>query len=298
MSDYILSAESNMDLSKEYADFLDVVVLKSNYELDGEVYLDDFGESLDMKEFYKSMEEGAQPTTSRINTQEYLDHLRKYLDDGKDIIHVCLSTGLSGQFDSLVDAVETLKEEYPDRNIYPVDSRMGSYGIGLLVAKMSKLKKEGMPIDELYDWAIENRLHVINYTSNKNLEYVARGGRISKTAANIGGLLQICPVIEVNDEGELKVISKIRTENKLIDYMVKNMKENAIGSTDYNDQAFIGTCNNRKLASQIKEAIEEEFKNIDGGVQIFDIGPTIGSHIGPGAVGLFYWGHDRMQSKK
>ena len=295
MTDYILSCESTMDLSVDYIkNNLDVSVINANYELNGENYLDDFGQSLDMKSFYNNMREGAKPTTSRINTGEYVNYLKPLLESGQDVIHVCLSTGMSGQFDSMLEAIQILKEEYPERKVYPVDSKMASSGVGLLVSKLSKLKKEGMAIDDLYNWAEENKLHVISYTSNENLEYVARGGRISKTAASIGGVLHICPLIEVDDEGRMIVTGKIRTRKKLLKAIISKIEDNAIGGSDYNDQIFISNADNMELVNEIKSMIEEKFPNIDGGVQAFDIGPTIGSHIGPGAISIFYWGKERM----
>ena len=167
-----------------------------------------------------------------------------------------------------------------------------------MVSKLSKLKKDGMNAEKLYNWAQENKLHVINYTSNENLEYVARGGRISKTAASIGGVLHICPLIEVDDDGHMIVIAKIRTKKKLLKNLLERIKENAIDGDDYNDQFFISTADNMELANEAKKMIEEALPNIDGGVKIFNIGPTIGSHIGPGTLAIFYWGKERMAGNK
>ncbi|WP_297282003.1 DegV family protein [uncultured Anaerococcus sp.] len=294
MTDYILSCESTMDLSIDYVKELDVSVINANYELNGETYIDDFGQSLDMKSFYDNMRNGSTPTTSRINTGEYVSYLRPLLQEGHDVIHICLSTGMSSQYESLLEAINILKEEFPDRKVYPVDSKMASAGVGLLVSKLSKLKKEGMGIEDLYHWAEENKLHVINYTSNENLEYVARGGRISKTAANIGGMLHICPLIEVDNEGYMIVTTKIRTRKKLLNVILKKIEDNAIGGFDYNEQFFISTADNMELANEAKAMIEEKFPNIDGGVKISSIGPTVGSHIGPGTIAIFYWGKERL----
>lgn len=298
MTDYILSCESTMDLSVEYVKQLDVSVINANYELNGENYLDDFGQSLDMKTFYDNMRQGAAPSTSRINTGEYLEYLKPLLDKGNDVVHICLSTGMSSQYESLLEAINILKEDYPDRKIYPVDSKMASAGVGLLVTKLASLKKNGMGIEELYTWAEENKLHVINYTSNENLEYVARGGRISKTAASIGGVLHICPLIEVDDEGHMIVTGKIRTRKKLLKTILEKMQANAIGGLDYNEKVFISTADNMDLSNEAKEMIEEAFPNIDGEVEIFNIGPTVGSHIGPGTIAVFYWGKERMAGNK
>ncbi len=298
MTDYILSCESTIDLSVDYVNKLDVSVINANYELDGKNYLDDFGQSLNMKTFYDNMRQGASPSTSRINTGEYLENLKSLLEKGQDVVHICLSTGMSSQYESLLEAINILKEDFPERKIYPIDSKMASAGVGLLVSKLSKLKKEGMNAEQLYNWAQENKLHVINYTSNENLEYVARGGRISKTAASIGGVLHICPLIEVDDQGHMIVTSKIRTRKKLLKTLLQKMKDNAIGGQGYNDQVFISTADNIELSNEVKEMIEEAFPHIDGGVKIFNIGPTVGSHIGPGTIAIFYWGKERMAGNK
>ncbi|MFO3715890.1 DegV family protein [Anaerococcus cruorum] len=298
MTDYILSCESTIDLSVDYVNKLDVSVINANYELDGKNYLDDFGQSLNMKTFYDNMRQGASPSTSRINTGEYVEYLKSLLEKGQDVVHICLSTGMSSQYESLLEAINILKEDFPERKIYPIDSKMASAGVGLLVSKLSKLKKEGMNAEQLYNWAQENKLHVINYTSNENLEYVARGGRISKTAASIGGVLHICPLIEVDDQGHMIVTSKIRTRKKLLKTLLQKMQDNAIGGQDYNDQVFISTADNIELSNEVKEMIEEAFPHIDGGVKIFNIGPTVGSHIGPGTIAIFYWGKERMAGNK
>lgn len=293
MSDYIISSESIMDLSADYVKELGVSFIKSNYELNGEIYLDDFGQSLDMEEFYRNMEEGAAPSTAAINTQAYLDYFEEILKKDMDIIHVCLSSGLTTQYSCLLQAVDILKEKYPERKIYPIDSRMASSGVGLLVDKLVILKNEGMSIEDLYKWAEENSLNVISYTSNENLEYVARGGRISKTAANIGNLLKICPLIEIDDEGYMQVTQKIRTKKKLLKALVDRMEKNAIGGLNYNDKLFISHANNKKAAEELKEMMEDRFKKISS-IDIFEIGPTIGSHIGPGTITMFYWGEKRL----
>lgn len=293
MSDYIISSESIMDLSADYVKELGVSFIKSNYELNGEIYLDDFGQSLDMEEFYRNMEEGAAPSTAAINTQAYLDYFEEILKKDMDIIHVCLSSGLTTQYSCLVQTVDILKEKYPERKIYPIDSRMASSGVGLLVDKLVILKNEGMSIEDLYKWAQENSLNVISYTSNENLEYVARGGRISKTAANIGNLLKICPLIEIDDEGYMQVTQKIRTKKKLLKTLVDRMEKNAIGGLNYNDKLFISHANNKKAAEELKEMMEDRFKKISS-IDIFEIGPTIGSHIGPGTITMFYWGEKRL----
>lgn len=298
MTDYILSAESTIDLNIEDVKELGISVINANYQLEDTEYLDDFGQSLDMKEFYDNMRSGAIPSTSMINTNAFIQYFRPILQEGKDIIHICLSSGMSSQLSSLNAAFDSLKEEFPDRKMYAVDSLMASAGVGMLVVRLAALKAEGMDIDSLYQWAMDNRLHVINYTSNENLEYVARGGRISKTAASIGGMLHICPVIEVDNDGRMIVTSKIRTNKKLIKAWVDKMEKNAFDGIDYNDDVFISHADNIELASQLKDKIKERFPKLEKEIKLSNIGPTIGSHIGPGAIALFYWGEERMVGYK
>ena len=292
MTEYIISSESIIDLPIDFVEKLDVNIINSNYMIDDKIYLDDFGKSLDMEIFYENMENGATPTTSAINTGEYVEYFREILKTGKDIIHVCLSSGISGQYNFLLQAIDILKEEFPERKINPVDSRMASSGVGLLVIKLIELKESGMDLESLYNWAMDNRLKVINCTSNENLEYVARGGRISKTAADIGTLLKICPIIEVNNDGEMIVTTKIRTRKKLLKKMMKMMKENAIDGTDYDDYIIITHAKNIEFAQEFKEEIKKDFPKAK--IIIANNGPTIGSHIGPGTITLFYWGNKRF----
>lgn len=291
MSDFIISSESIMDLSSEYVEELGVSFIKSNYELNGKIFLDDFGKSLDMDSFYRDMENGSCPSTAAINTQEYLNYFKELFKEGKDILHVCLSSGLSTQYSCLLQAIEILKEDYPDRKIYTLDSKMASSGVGLIVKKLVDYKNKGLSIEELYQWAEENYLHLNCYTSNENLEYLARGGRISKTAAGIGKHLHICPLIEFDATGHMYVSQKIRTKKRLLNTMIKKMQENAYDGSEYADDVFVNHAYNEKVAIEIRDMILANFKNIKD-VKIFNIGPTIGTHIGPGSVSIFFWGEN------
>ncbi|MDO5026355.1 MAG: DegV family protein [Tissierellia bacterium] len=297
MTDYIISSESTMDLSVSYVKKLGVSVINSNYQIDGEVYLDDFGQSLDMDSFYKKMQEGSMTSTSAINIEEYLTYFRPILDKGCDIIHVSLSSGMSVQGNFLSEAKRVLKDEYPQRKIYLVDSLMASSGIGLLVDKLVELKNSGMDIDSLYEKALEYRNHVLTLVTNEDLSYAARGGRISKTAASIGGLLHISPLVEIDNEGKLQVSAKIRTRKKFLNTIINKIKENGIESNDYSEKIFISHASNEQFALEAKAMLEEEFDNLKEEIRIFNIGPTIGSHIGPGTLAIFYWGKERYKVK-
>ncbi|MCI7238016.1 MAG: DegV family protein [Anaerococcus sp.] len=290
--DYIISSESTMDINIDYLDELEVSAINSNYQIDGKIFLDDFAQTLDMKSFYTKMQKGAMTSTSAINIEEYLTYFRPILEEGHDIIHICLSSGISVQFNFLEEAVEILKKEFPDRKIYPVDSLMASSGIALLVSKLVDLKNKGMDIDSLYKRVMENKRNVIGLVTNEDLRYLARGGRISKTAANLGGILHINPLITVDDNGKLQVISKIRTRKKYLKTLINKIESNSIDGDNYSDNIFISHANNEKFAIEVKSLIEDKFKNAK--INIFSMGPTIGSHIGPGALAVFHRGKKRQ----
>lgn len=290
--DYIISSESTMDINIDYLDELEVSAINSNYQIDGKIFLDDFAQTLDMKSFYTKMQKGAMTSTSAINIEEYLTYFRPILEEGHDIIHICLSSGISVQFNFLEEAVEILKKEFPDRKIYPVDSLMASSGIALLVSKLVDLKNKGMDIDSLYKRVMENKRNVIGLVTNEDLRYLARGGRISKTAANLGGILHINPLITVDDNGKLQVISKIRTRKKYLKTLINKIESNSIDGDNYSDNIFISHANNEKFAIEAKSLIEDKFKNAK--INIFSMGPTIGSHIGPGALAVFHRGKKRQ----
>ncbi len=290
--DYIISSESTMDINIDYLDELEVSAINSNYQIDGKIFLDDFTQTLDMKSFYTKMQKGAMTSTSAINIEEYLTYFRPILEEGHDIIHICLSSGISVQFNFLEEAVEILKKEFPDRKIYPVDSLMASSGIALLVSKLVDLKNKGMDIDSLYKRVMENKRNVIGLVTNEDLRYLARGGRISKTAANLGGILHINPLITVDDNGKLQVISKIRTRKKYLKTLINKIESNSIDGDNYSDNIFISHANNEKFAIEAKSLMEDKFKNAK--INIFSMGPTIGSHIGPGALAVFHRGKKRQ----
>ncbi len=293
MSDYVISCCSTADLSKNHFDKRNIEYVCFHFELGGKQYKDDLGESISFDEFYKAMDEGADTKTSQINAEEYEAHFRKFLDEGKDIIHVTLSSGISGTINSAMIAKSNLEEEYPDRKIYVVDSLGASSGYGLLMDKMADLRDEGMSIDELNDWANANRLNVQIWFYSTDLKYYVKGGRISKTAGFIGGALSICPLLNMDSEGRLIPRSKIRTKKKVIQAIVEQMAEHAENGCDYSGKCYISHAACYDDAIEVASMIEKKFPKLDGSVLINNIGTTIGSHTGPGTLALFFWGDER-----
>lgn len=295
MSEFVLSCCSTADLSAEKLNSLNVSYIYSTFCLNGKTYPDDLGKTISYKDFYKAMEDGAETSTSQINQDEFKDYFREILESGKDILHLSLSTGLSGTYNSARLAVEDLQSQYPDRKIYLVDTLGASAGYGLLVATLSELKAQGKSIEELRDWAEENKNKLHHWFFTTDLTYFVRGGRVSKASGFIGGVLGICPLLNVNDEGKLIAREKIRGKKRVIPRIVEMMKEHAQGGTDYSGRCFISCSACFDDARLVADLVEESFPKLNGKVEIFDIGTTIGSHTGPGTVALFFWGDERVR---
>lgn len=293
MENYIISCSSTADLSKKHFEDRDIKYICFHFELDGKHYYDDLGQSIPFEDFYKAMEDGAMTRTSQINSDEFEEYFESFLSQGKDLIHVSLSSGISGTVNSAMIAKTNLEEKYPDRKIYVADSLGASSGYGLLMDKMADLRDEGMSIDDLYNWVNSNRLNVHHWFFSTDLKYYVRGGRISKAAGLVGGALNICPLLNVDNEGKLIPRMKIRTKKKAVQAIVDRMEENARDGLDYSDKCYISHSACIGDAEAVAALVKERFPNIKGDVLINDIGTTIGSHTGPGTVALFFWGNER-----
>ncbi|MBP1569612.1 MAG: DegV family protein [Oscillospiraceae bacterium] len=293
MSEYILSCCSTADLSKEHFESRNIEYICFHYKLNGVDYPDDLGQSIPFEEFYKRMDSGEETQTSQINVTEYLEYFTKFLSEGKDVLHLTLSSGISGSYNSAINAAKIAKERFPERKIYVIDSLAASSGYGLLMDKLADLRDGGMDIDELKNWAEENKLNLHHWFFSSDLKFFIKGGRVSKTSGTIGTILGICPLLNVDKEGHLIARAKIRSKKKVIQEIVKRMEENAEGGLSYSGKCYI--CQSACLddANEVAKLVEERFKNLNGNVMINYIGTTIGSHTGPGTVALFFWGKKR-----
>lgn len=295
MDNYILSCCSTADLSKEHFEAIDVHYICFHYQLDGKEYPDDLGQSIPFPEFYSRMAAGAATATSQVNVQEYIDYFESFLKKGLDILHVSLSSGISGSCNSACSARDQLHLKYPKRKIYIVDSLGASSGYGLLMDKLAELKASGMDIDSLNSWVLKNRLHLHHWFFSTDLTFYIRGGRISKTSGAIGTLLSICPLLNMDHMGRLIPRYKIRTKKKVIRAIVNKMEEHATGGTSYSGKCYISQSACEEDAREVARLVEERFPDLDGKVEINNIGTTIGSHTGPGTVALFFWGDQRTK---
>lgn len=289
MENYILSCCSTMDLRKGWAEERGVNLIYAKFFLEGEEFRDDFYESISQDKLFERMLSGEKSQTTQVNTEEYIGSFRKYLEQGQDIFHICLSSGVSGTFNSCHIAKDILLEEFPERKIEIVDSLMASCGYGLLVDKACELKKQGLDMEtlriEVEKW--RNRLHGYFFTSD--LRFFIQGGRVSKAAGFIGGLLKICPVLKITEEGKLKPIEKARGKKQAMENILSKMEKEGYLSTE---KCFISHSACPLDAKKLAESIRDRF-HPEGNIEIFDIGGTIACHTGPGTVSSFFFGKEK-----
>ena len=294
MADFILSCCSTADLSREHFEKRGISFICFHFELDGTPYMDDLGKSIPFDEFYQRMTDGADTKTSQINVEEYCEYFERFLQEGKDILHLTLSSGISGSVNSARIAQGMLQEKYPERNIFIVDSLAASSGYGLLMDKLADLRDEGKSIDEVREWAEENKKKLQHWFFSTDLTFYVKGGRVSKTAGFIGNVMNICPLLNVNFEGKLIPRQKVRTKKKVIAEIVDKMEQNAENGLDYDGKCYISNSACEEDAKAVAELVEARFPKLNGKVEINAIGTTIGSHTGQGTVALFFWGKERV----
>ncbi len=293
MGDYKLTCSSTADMPASYLAEKDIPFICYHFEMDGREYPDDLGKSISFDEFYNRIDAGSMPVTSQINVEEFIRFFEPLLSAGNDIVHVEMSSGISGTFNSARIAREELKEKYPERTIYLVDSLGASSGFGLLVDTAYEKKNAGASAEELYTWLEENKLNLHHWFFSSDLKHYKRGGRISSTSAALGTLLNICPLMNMNSKGELIPREKIRGKKHVIQETVGKMRQFAQNGANYSGKCFISHSARPDDAQTVAQLIEAEFKDINGKIQISSIGTVVGSHTGPGTVALFFWGDKR-----
>lgn len=290
---YILSCCSTADLSEEHFRNRDIHYICFHYELNGVQYPDDLGKTMPFDKFYAAMAAGAETKTSQVNMEEFIAYFTPMLEAGQDILHVCLSSGISGVYNSANAAKAELEKQFPDRKILILDSLGASSGYGLFMDKLADLRDQGMEIDELYRWAEEHRLELHHWFFSTDLTYYVKGGRISKASGWFGTVLKICPLLNMDNLGRLIPRYKIRTKAKVIEAIVQKMEEHAQNGRDYSGKCYISNSDCLEDARAVADRIEARFPKLSGKVEIYSVGTTIGSHTGPGTVALFFWGDKR-----
>lgn len=295
MARYVLSCCSTADLTEEHFRQRDINYICFHFSLDDRQYDDDLGKSVPYDEFYKAMASGAETKTSQVNVDEFIEYFTPFLEKGSDILHVCLSSGISGVYNSAVIARDELISKYPDRKIYIVDSLGASSGYGLLMDKLADLRDEGMDIDSLHDWVNEHKLELHHWFFSTDLTFYVKGGRITKASGWFGTVLKICPLMNMDNLGHLVPRFKIRGKNKVISEIVSQMEKYARDGLDYSGKCYISNSACYDDAKAVADLVEARFPKLNGHVEINSVGTTIGSHTGPGTVALFFWGSKRSE---
>ncbi len=294
MADYVLSCCSMCDLSQEWLDSRDVHYLYFNYEINGKVCKDDFGKTIPPADLYARMLAGAEVRTSQISVGEYMNDWRPFLEAGKDILHICLASGLSGTYGSACMARDSIAQEFPERKVIVIDSTSGSSGYGLLMDKLADLRDEGYSLEDLAAWTEAHKAELNTWFVTTDLTFLIRGGRVSKAAGLLGGMLNICPMLDIEPDGTLAVKEKIRTKRKAFQRQLMKMETLAQNGFDYDQRVFITNTECLADAKAVASMVEAKFHKLrDGKVEIFDVGAGIGCHLGPGTVVLSFWGAPR-----
>lgn len=293
MADFVITCCSTVDLTAERLEKRNIPYIPFHYYLDRKAYDDDLFTSLSPKQFYGALVKGAEPSTAQVNVDEFVSFFTPFLEAGKDILHISLSSGLSGVFNSANVARSDLLEKYPDRKIYVVDSLAASAGYGLLVESAADKRDSGMGIDKLNDWLNAHKLEMNLWFFSTDLTFYVKGGRLSRTAGWFGTVLKICPLLDMDAKGHLTPRFKIRGKHRVKEEIVDKMRKYARNGTNYDGKCYISHSDCEEDAKEVAALVEAAFPQLLGRVEIYNVGPTIGCHTGPGTVALFFWGEKR-----
>jgi DegV family protein with EDD domain len=298
MNEFALTCCSTADQTREFFEARDIRVIFFHCLMeDGKSYPDDLGQTIPYDEFYQKMRDGALPTTSQPNVQEFIDFFEPMLKEGKDILHISTSTGITGEYNSACIAAETLREKYSGRKLLVVDSLTAACGYGLIMDRLSSMRAEGKTIDECCTWITENRKHVVLWLFSTDLTWYVRGGRVSAAAGFVGNVLNICPFVYFDDQGHLIPHTKVRTKARAIVQLEKIMERLAYNGTDYDGTCFISVSGCYPDGRKVADLIEQNFPKLKEPVHISSIGSVIGAHTGPGTVGLAFMGELRIEKQ-
>lgn len=291
---FTLSCCSTVDLPYSYMESRDIPVLFYTYVVDGREYDDDMGRDPEaLPRFYGFLKEGKLPQTSQINVAAYTEFFEKLLDKGGDVLHIAFTSGQSGSVHNAFLAAEELKDRYPGQRLVVIDSLCSSSGYGLLVDYAADMRDEGKTLDEVAQWVLDNRNKVHHQFFSSNMTQFHRTGRVSGAAAAVATVLNICPIMRLDDKGAIKAYSKVRGKKKAVETTVDTMEQCAQGGRDYDGKCFVCHSQCPEDARLVIEAVEDRFPKLKGKIRLCDIGTIIGSHAGQGTVAVFFMGNER-----
>lgn len=289
MKNYVITTDTTCDLPQEYLKEHNITLLPLYYNFDGTVY----GGKNDLKpkEFYDKMRGGAMPSTMAVNPDTAKEVFTDLLSQGYDILHIAFSSALSGSCSVSATVARDLCEEISGAKIIVIDSLCASLGEGLLIHKAVKLKEEGKTIDELADWLDNNKLQLCHIFTVDDLHHLHRGGRVSKATAIIGTLINVKPILHVDNDGRLIPLHNVRGRKKALLALVENMEKRIASSQYKNDIVFISHGDCIEDAEYVAALVKERIGIND--ILINYVSPTIGAHSGPGTVSIFFMGNPR-----
>ena len=285
---FVITTDSGSDLTGSYCEENGIICMDLSYTINGETYSNS-DPRMTYPQFYALVRKGAMPVTQQINPQQVVTAMEPILQEGKDILHLGFSSGLSGSYNSTCIAAEELREKYPDANIVTIDTLAASMGQGLLVHKAVQMKKAGASLAEIADWVEKNKLHLVHMFTVDDLNHLHRGGRVSKATALVGTALGIKPVLHVDDEGHLINIGKVRGRKASLNALVDRMMELADGWE--NPDVFISHGDCIEDARYVADEVRRRLGKVE--ITIGYVGSVIGSHSGPGTLALFFMGEHR-----
>ena len=289
MKDFLISTDTTADLPDNYVKENNIDIHTLFYAFGEVIYGTD--NTMPEKEFFDRMRKGEMPTTMACNPQDCKTIFEKRINEGFDILHIAFSSALSGTYNSSRIAAEELMEDYPDRKIIVVDSLGASLGQGLLVYLAQEKKEQGEDMETVAKWAEENRLHMVHLFTVNDLNHLYRGGRISRTTAVVGSMLNIKPVLHVDNDGKLTAIGKVRGRKKSLQELVKLMDEKIGSYHDTCHTIFISHGDCEEDANYVAEKVKEKYQI--NTIIMNQVGATIGAHSGPGTMALFFVGDER-----
>ena len=295
---FILSCESTVDLPYSYVSGRNIPVLFYSYLANGQEYIDDMGRDPEaLPHFYEMLKAGTLPSTSQLNTFQYTEFFEELLKKG-DLLHIAFGSGMTGSVKNALEAAEALREKYPERRLIVVDSLCSSSGYGLLVDMAADMRDRGDSMEAIAAWVEQNRNKVHHQFFSTDLKYFKRSGRVSGAAATVGAILNICPIMRLDDKGRIIAYDKVRGKKNAIRETLRTMEAHVQDGVNYAGKCFVCHSNCPVEAEETKAAVRARLPHISGEIRVCDIGTIIASHCGPGTVAVFFMGDERQPDRK